>query len=121
MIGKRALFMKGAVLLGGMLLAAPTLAGDRVHSPTPPRATAQAAPAPAPVVRGRYQPVSISLVTPAAAPQGQQVAPRTVRLRGPDGEVRSYQVEGGPEAIQYVRPVVLRSGQSITITFVTRR
>jgi hypothetical protein len=118
-LGQRSLFVTGAAVLGGMLLAAPALAGDRVHTPTRPATTVQSAPAPATFVRTRAEPVSVSLVVPAPTQPGKE--PRSVRLRGPDGTVRSYPVEGGPEAIQYVRPVVLRSGQSITITFVTRR
>jgi len=46
--------------------------------------------------------------------------PLTVGLRGPDGQVRRFPVEGGREAIQ-VRSVTLRAGESVTIRWTPAR
>jgi hypothetical protein len=56
-------------------------------------------------------PVSISVVMPAATQPAAE--PTYVELRGPDGQVRRFPVEGGRDAIQY-RQVVLRPGESVT-------
>jgi hypothetical protein len=85
----------------------------------------QAAPAPAaptpPVVAPRapaYFPphwdgsLLVAVTQPAPA---RTTAPLTVNLRGPDGVVRSFPVEGGPEAIQR-REVIVRAGESATIS-----
>jgi hypothetical protein len=60
--------------------------------------------------------VSVVVVTPAqAAPE-----PFDVALRGPDGQVRRFPVEGGREAIQ-TRQVVLRPGETVTIAWLRSR
>jgi hypothetical protein len=56
------------------------------------------------------------VVTVPAQPTTEPVY---VDIRGPDGQVRSYEVEGGREAIQY-RQVVVRPGGSVTIRLVAR-
>jgi hypothetical protein len=53
-------------------------------------------------------------VAPATRVVSEQVY---VRLRGPDGQVRSYPIEGGRSAITYTN-VVLSPGQSVTIRLV---
>jgi hypothetical protein len=107
----------GAAVAAFLLLVPSVMAGDRVRSQSSPIIASK--PAPAPVAQARVQPAAVSFVV--APPAQTAKDPRFVRLRGPDGQVRSFPVVGGPDAIQYARPVVLRSGQSITITFVTRR
>jgi hypothetical protein len=49
---------------------------------------------------------------PAATPQAAE--PLVVGIRGPDGELRRFPVEGGRAAIETYQ-VVLRPGASITI------
>jgi hypothetical protein len=56
-------------------------------------------------------PVSISVVVPAAPQPAEE--PTYVELRGPDGQVRRFPIEGGRDAIQY-RQVALRPGESVT-------
>jgi len=55
--------------------------------------------------------ITISIVVEAPRPV---TAPLTVDLRGPDGQVRRFPVEGGREAIQ-VQSVTVRAGESVTI------
>jgi hypothetical protein len=43
-----------------------------------------------------------------------------VNLRGPDGQVRRFALEGGSDSIQ-VRRLVLRPGESLTIQFALAR
>jgi hypothetical protein len=52
------------------------------------------------------------VVTPAPRPA---VAPYYVDLRGPDGQVRRFPVEGGRAAIQAPPVVVLRPGETLTL------
>jgi hypothetical protein len=54
--------------------------------------------------------VVISTPEPAAAP-----APFSVAIRGPDGEVRRFPVEGGQAAIR-VREITVQPGQQVAIT-----
>jgi hypothetical protein len=53
----------------------------------------------------------VTVTQPAAA---RAAAPLAVNLRGPDGLVRSFPVEGGPEAIQR-REVIVHPGESATV------
>jgi hypothetical protein len=105
-------FVKEAVPIAAalLLIAPPVLAGDRVHSPS--RAAIASQPAPAPVARAVSQQMTISVAV--ATPSQPATAPTYVDLRGPDGQVRRFPVEGGRAAIQY-RQVVLRPGESLTI------
>jgi hypothetical protein len=56
------------------------------------------------------------VVTTPAEPAKEPVY---VNLRGPDGQVRRFLVEGGHEAIQY-RQVVVRPGTSVTVQVAAR-
>lgn len=60
---------------------------------------------PAPFASG----VDVTVAAPAPAP-----APVTVAIRGPDGEVKKYVVEGGRESI-VVRRYVVGPGEQVTI------
>jgi hypothetical protein len=66
----------------------------------------------APVVR--WGSVSATVAVP------QPARPYYVRLRGPDGKIRRFPVEGGPASIQYTQ-VVVRPGQSVTISYAPAR
>jgi hypothetical protein len=44
-----------------------------------------------------------------------------VNLRGPDGQVRRFPVEGGREAIQSPQVIVLRPGASVTVRWVVSK
>jgi hypothetical protein len=57
--------------------------------------------------------VTVTGTAPAPA-TATAAAPPTVNLRGPDGVVRSFPLEGGPEAIQR-REVIVRPGESASI------
>jgi hypothetical protein len=50
-----------------------------------------------------------------AAPQRRTSQGMQVSLRGPDGQVRQFALEGGRAAIQYQPEFVLRPGESVTI------
>ena len=113
--------VKGVVLVGAtfLLMAPRVLAGPAVRAgdahnalqPSPP-------PQPAPVVRAVPVPVSVSVaVTIMRQPMREPVF---VTLRGPDGQLRRFPVEGGREAIEYEQ-FVLRPGQSVTIRWVTTK
>jgi hypothetical protein len=73
---------------------------------------------PAPVVHPvpSFAAVSV-LVTMPVRPAKKTVY---VDLRGPDGQVRRFPVEGGREAIHYEQ-VVLQPGQSLTIRWVAAK
>jgi hypothetical protein len=105
---KSARFLRTTVLAGlAFSLAAPQVrAGDRVIGTTHP--TIRYVAAPIVHMLPPAETVSISL-TPAVVKE-----PVYVQLRGPDGQVRSFPIEGGREAITYTS-VVLHPGQSLTI------
>jgi hypothetical protein len=110
MFRQRVSWLKGAALCVAVLLfTAPLQAGDRVHSGDRLVAAAQPASPPARVVSLRTA-VSV-LVTLPAAPAAEAFH---VNLRGPDGQVRQFPVEGGRAAIQF-RQVLLRPGESLAI------
>jgi hypothetical protein len=95
------------------MMAPPIRAGAHVRAGTPP--TTRSPAATAAIVRVVPQAVAVSVVvtTPGQAAK----APLYVDLRGPDGTVRRFPVEGGRGAIQSTH-LVLRSGQSVTIQLV---
>jgi hypothetical protein len=112
------------VLVAAVSLLPPggAVAGEHVRSsPTTQYASAsypQPQSAPAPAVRLVPVRVAISVaVTPPQTAQDQVY----VNLRGPDGEVRRFPVEGGRAAIQSSPAVVLRPGQSVTIRWMAAR
>ena len=106
-----------AALLAALLLTAPrALAGEHVRAGR--QATTQTQPAPVQVVRAAPSPVTISLTVPAPASASSE--PAYISLRGPDGQVRRFAVEGGAEAVSS-RVVVLRPGESLTIRLTTNK
>ena len=88
-----------------LLLTSPILAGDRVHSP--PRTVTAAS---APVVRTVAQTTTFSVIVKSAEPSK---APTMVTLRGPDGTVRRFPLEG--DVVVLSSPVVVRPGKTLTI------
>jgi hypothetical protein len=107
------LFVKGAVLLAALLVAAPqVLAGGRVYAG---RATPSSQPAPAPVVRTAPVVVPVTVSVVVTEPARSATEQMRVDLRGPDGQLRSFALEGGRDAIQSQPVLVLRPGQSLTI------
>jgi hypothetical protein len=115
-------FVEGAVLAAAtsLLLVSPVRAGPAVRAGGGvheiERSSSQ--PQPAPVVRSASQPTvfSVTVTIPSAPPR----KPVYVDLRGPDGQVRRFLVEGGRAAIQF-QQVVLRPGQSLTIRWLTAK
>jgi hypothetical protein len=112
-------FLKGAGLAAAalLLLAPQVLAGGgggTYHSTN--RVVSRSAPAPSVVAPAVARSVSAVVTIP---PQPAKTSVY-VNLRGPDGEVRRFLVEGGRAAIQY-RQVVLHPGQSVTIHWVSER
>jgi hypothetical protein len=79
--------------------------------------SSQPSPAPASVVRAA--PIRMTIQVAPAAPQPTK-APLEVNLRGPDGQVRRFPVEGGYAAIRWTQ-VVIRPGQSVTIRWMAAR
>jgi hypothetical protein len=72
----------------------------------------------APVTSRAVAPVSVSVaVTPPQA--AKEVV--YVNLRGPDGQVRRFPVEGGREAIQTPQVIVLRPGATVTVRWVVSK
>ena len=113
MLHPRVPLAKEAVLSAAalLLLGPQVLAGDRYHSPSRPATPSRSAPA---VVAYAGAP-AVSVVV--AMPPQPAKKPLYVNLRGPDGWVRRFVVEGGRAAIQY-RQVVIRPGQSVSIRWV---
>ena len=97
-----------AVLLS---LASQVLGGPGVYGSG--RTTPRTTPAPTTIVRATSAPISIAI---AVEPPRPAAEPLTDGLRGPDGQVRRFAVEGGPDAIQ-VRSVIVRPGQSVTLVW----
>jgi hypothetical protein len=100
------------ILLSALLLAPRAPAGDVVRAGD--QKTTQPRPALAPVIRSAPVAETVSVEVQPAQPAK---APLTVALRGPDGQVRRFAVEGGRQAIQ-TRSVVLRPGESVAIRWV---
>jgi hypothetical protein len=104
----------GVAVAGEHVRSNPNWSGTQNSSPS----YSQPQPAPAPVVR--LVPVRVAISVVATPPQPAQ-EPVYVNLRGPDGQVRRFPVEGGRAAIQSAPVVVLRPGQSVTIRWVAAR
>jgi hypothetical protein len=105
-------FVRRAALIAAacLLTAVPVQAGAHVKSggqsnPQPQRA-------PVYVAYHASQSVALSVVVTTPAQPARE--PVYVNLRGPDGQVRRFLVEGGREAIEF-RQVVLRPGESLTV------
>jgi hypothetical protein len=115
---RRAPCLKGAGLAAAaLLLAPPVLAGGgggTYHSTS--QVVARPAPAPSVVAPALARPVSV-VVTISPQPAKKPVY---VNLRGPDGEVRRFLLEGGRAAIQD-RQLALRPGQWVTISWVAAK
>jgi hypothetical protein len=115
MSGRSAAFVTAAALVvTAFLLSAPPLAaGPTYHAPPAQPVIRPPAPSPRPVAYGVGRPVTVVVaVEPAPRPA---VPPYYVNLRGPDGRVRRFPVEGGRAAIQAPEVVVLRPGESVTV------
>ncbi len=98
-------------LVAAALLAtvSPALAGDRVHASK--SSTTSSQPATVSVPRAVSQQVTITIVPAPVQPAAEPVV---IGIRGADGQVRRFPVEGGAAAIQSGQ-IVLRPGQSVTI------
>ena len=125
-----------AVAVGTLLLAAAPVSAQQPGYPAPngntkmwpwnvgstvPREPAARPAALTPPPVARRAPASLPprwdgslLVTVTRPAPARTTAPLVVKLRGPDGEVRSFPLAGGPETIQR-REVVVRPGESATL------
>jgi hypothetical protein len=108
---QRVRFATGAVLAAAafLLMAHQALAGPAARAGTGTATTRQ----PTPTTSTRVASAAIN-ITVAETPARPAAQPFTIGLRGPDGQVRRFPVEGGRETIQ-VRSVTLRAGESLTI------
>jgi hypothetical protein len=88
-----------------------TLAAVPARGVTPPSAVASA---PSPYRPAAPTAVEVTVTGPPPAPEA---APVYVTIRGPDGELRRFPLEGGREALQS-RVIVVRPGESATIPIV---
>src|SRR5262249_34384136 len=94
--------VKKAVLVAAtfLLMVPQALSGDATHAPDArPTARYHHQPASAPVVRVAPPSAVISVVVMMAPQPARE--PTQVNLRGPDGQLRRFAVEGGRDAIQY--------------------
>jgi hypothetical protein len=125
-----------AVAVGALLLAAGPAPAQQFNSPPPngntklwpynvgytgPREPALRLATLTPPALARRAPASLPphwdgalLVTVTRPAPAQTPAPLVVNLRGPNGEVRSFPVAGGPEAIRR-QEVIVRPGESATL------
>jgi hypothetical protein len=106
MFRRGSLVVKAALCVTAFLLSASlALAGEHVRSP-------QQAPVSSSVVRTASQPVTFSvMVKPVEPPR----APVFVNLRGPDGKVRRFPLEGDIVVLSPGSQVSVRPGRSLTI------
>ncbi len=119
---QRVSWAKHTVLLTAafLLLAPEILAGEHVRAADNPTAPTPRPAAPVTIARRFTPPVAVVVVpvtvsvavTPPAKPAAEEVY---VDLRGPDGQRRTFSVEGGPGAIRTQPVMVLRPGQSVTV------
>jgi hypothetical protein len=110
--------VKGAVLSAAafLLLSSPVQAGKQSTAPTwPPPPTHHVT---APTVQGLAAPVTVSVAVTLPQTAKKVVY---VNLRGPDGQVRRFPVEGGREAIQSPQVIVLRPGATVTVCWVVSK
>jgi hypothetical protein len=104
----------GVAVAGEHVRSNPNWSGTQTSSPS------SSQPQPAPAAVARLVPVRVAISVVATPPQPAQ-EPVYVNLRGPDGQVRRFPVEGGRAAIQSAPVVVLRPGQSVTIRWMAAR
>ncbi|HZY84197.1 MAG TPA: hypothetical protein VFE78_05170 [Gemmataceae bacterium] len=113
------LSVKGALLSAAafLLLSPPAQAGKQSTLPTwPPPPNHHVATAS--VVHGRAAAVTVAVaVTPPQT--AKEIV--YVNLRGPDGQVRRFPVEGGRESIQAPQVIVLRPGATVTVRWVVSK
>ncbi len=93
-----------------LLFSAPILAGDRVHSAPRPAVASTT------VFRAVKPTSAVSITLKSADPAK---APVFVSLRGPDGNVRSFPLEG--DVVVLSSPVVVRAGKSLTIYWMAKK
>jgi hypothetical protein len=112
-------FVNEAMLVAAtLLLMVPrVVAGDATHAPDA-RPSIRHPSAPAPVAR-MASPSGMASVVVTLVPQPTRGSVH-VNLRGPDGQLRRFPLEGGREAIEYEQ-FVLRPGQSLTIRWVAAK
>jgi len=103
-IAKSMLFVAAWLLLGNPAEAGDVYRASRHDNSASPKVTA-------PVARAAALPISITIAPASPQPAAE---PFIVGIRGPDGTLRRFSVEGGESAI-VIRQVVVRSGTSITI------
>ena len=116
MSARSVLCLKTTVLsVAALLLLGPQLlAGGSMRAARPAVTYPQPAAAYVPV---RWAPQGGSVAVTVAVPAQPAAHPSpgfAVNLRGPDGQVRRFAVEGGRDVIR-VRSVILRPGESLTI------
>ena len=104
-------FVKGAVLsvTASLLLGLQLLAGESVRAAKSVITQPHLTPAPIPRV-----PQAVTIAIVVTFPAQPATPPLAVNLRGPNGQVRRFAVEGGRNVIR-TRSVVLRPGESLTI------
>ena len=107
---------KGLVLVAIVLLTASSAsAGEHVRSSQPQVVASQ----PVVVAVARYvAPVTIRVAVTTPTEPATDTA--VIELRGPDGQVRRFAVEGGPEALAS-RIVILRPGESLTLQLAAQK
>jgi hypothetical protein len=118
MAWRSTLVAMGGLLFGAafLLLVPNGVAGEHVRAGD--RMTGQNLPASASIARAVPVTIAVAPVTISVAvttPSKPATVPIYVNLRGPDGQLRRFPVEGGHDAIQSQPVIVLRPGQSVTI------
>jgi hypothetical protein len=96
-------------------MSSPALAGGAYRYA--PRSATAAAPAASTAAPSTTRPVTITILPAAPQPANE---PLVVSIRGPEGEVRRFPVEGGRAAIETYQ-VIVRSGASITIRWLAAK
>jgi hypothetical protein len=113
--------VKGAVLVAAAFLwtAPQVLAGPAVRAGDAHNAMQ---PSPPPQIVRVIQVVPVPVIVSVAVTVVPQPTKGSIQvnLRGPDGQLRRFPVEGGREAIEYEQ-IVLRPGQSVTIRWVAAK
>jgi|SRR5579871_3501503 len=109
---RRVPILKGAVLLTLALspMGSCAVAGEHVRAGDQP--TIRSQPAPVPPIHSMQLPRTVAVVV--ATPSQPPSPTMSVSVRGPDGQMRQFPVEGGTAAIHY-RQVILHPGDMLTI------